>query len=99
MAAYAAQLQDCDALGFSVYGENVYYKPIMWDTIYLVMEDGVTPAYVFDFGKHSKPAEIYTAEDVETFNSLIRKIPGMPSFITVSKRPHHLLYQSIVLPD
>ncbi len=62
--------------GFSVFGEKVYYKPIVWDTIYQVMEDGVTPAYVFDFGKHSKPAEIYTAKDVETFNVISRKYSG-----------------------
>ncbi len=45
--------------GFSTFGENIYFKPTSWDTIYDIEEDDMVPKYIFDFGKYSKPKAYY----------------------------------------
>jgi hypothetical protein len=45
--------------GFSTFGDNIYFKPISWDTIYDIREADMVPKYILDFGKYSKPKAYY----------------------------------------
>jgi len=63
--------------GFVVWNNIVYYKPRIWDTIYRVGVNTVEPNYILDFGKHSKPTELFaTSDDV-----LIKEIRKRTGFV------------------
>lgn len=61
--------------GFTLWGNTVYYKPRIWDTIYQVGIDDVKPRYILNFGDNSKPKELLNTAD-ESLIMKLRKVPG-----------------------
>lgn len=55
------------------YNGKVYYKPPVMDTIFQVLKSGVSPRYILDFKKHSKPTEMTLAQDKIRFKELRRE--------------------------
>lgn len=69
---------------FSFYNKDAFYLPLNWDTVYLVGESTVSPAYYFDFGKHTKPKGF----DNESDQTTKREMSATPGFVYQHIRFH-----------
>jgi len=57
------------------FSDNVYFKPVTWDTIYRISGNKAIPEYYLDFGKHSLPNRMHYAKTELEYFSLRNSNP------------------------
>ncbi len=77
---------------FSTFKDSLYFLDIFNDTIYAVTESEISPRFIFDFGKHAVPEDIwtdrYTTEQRSKLWDNPNLIPGPHSFIRIKDYVH-----------